>query len=65
MEEIEYLYDIGVVNYTTLVTFKEILRVDQQHSIDYMKSMGEGWLQPALLPQCTSDWRISLSPTAD
>ena len=49
MEEIEYLYDIGVVNYTTLVTFKEILRVDQQHSIDYMKSMGEGWLQPSPL----------------
>ncbi|MDF1583211.1 MAG: cation:proton antiporter [Methyloprofundus sp.] len=48
-EEIEYLYDIGVVNYYTLVTFKEILRVDQQHSIDYLKSMGIGWLQPSPL----------------
>jgi len=48
-EEIEYLYEIGVVNYYTLVTFKDILRVDQQHSIDYMKTMGEGWLQPSLI----------------
>ncbi|MBE0468701.1 MAG: cation:proton antiporter [Methyloprofundus sp.] len=48
-EEIEYLYDIGVVNYYTLVTFKEILRVDQQHSIDYLKSMGIDWLQPSPL----------------
>ena len=48
-EEIEHLYEIGVVNYYTLVTFKEILRVDQQHSIDYMKAMGEGWLQPSPL----------------
>ncbi len=45
-EEIEYLYEIGVVNYYTLVTFKDILRVDQQHSIDYLHAMGVGWLQP-------------------
>jgi len=45
-EEIEHLYEIGVVNYYTLVTFKDILRIDQQHSIDYLKTMGEGWLQP-------------------
>ncbi|MCF7971312.1 MAG: cation:proton antiporter [Methylococcaceae bacterium] len=48
-EEIEYLYEIGVVNYYTLVTFKDILRVDQQHSIDYMKTVGEIWLQPSPL----------------
>lgn len=48
-EEIEYLYQIGVVNYYTLVTFKDILRIDQQHSIDYLKTMGVGWLQPSLL----------------
>lgn len=45
-EEIEYLYEIGVVNYYTLVTFKDILRIDQQHSIDYLNTMGVGWLQP-------------------
>ncbi len=45
-EEIEYLYAIGLVNYYTLITFKDILRVDQQHSLDYLKGMGEGWLQP-------------------
>lgn len=45
-EEIEYLYEIGVVNYYTLVTFKDILRIDQKHSIDYLKSMGVGWFQP-------------------
>ena len=48
-EEIEYLYHIGVVNYYTLVTFKDILRIDQQHSIDYLKTMGVGWLQPSPL----------------
>ncbi|BCG62709.1 MAG: monovalent cation:H+ antiporter, CPA1 family [Methyloprofundus sp.] len=48
-EEIEYLYQIGVVNYYTLVSFKDILRVDQQHSIDYLHAMGVGWLQPNLL----------------
>lgn len=48
-EEIEYLYQIGVVNYYTLVTFKDILRIDQQHSIDYLKAMGVGWLQPSPL----------------
>ncbi len=48
-EEIEYLYEIGVVNYYTLVTFKEILRIDQKHSIDYMQTMGEGWSQPSPL----------------
>ncbi len=44
--EIEYLYEIGLVNYYTLVSFKDILRVDQRHSIDYLKAMGEGWVQP-------------------
>ncbi|SMG62987.1 Cation/H+ exchanger [methanotrophic bacterial endosymbiont of Bathymodiolus sp.] len=48
-EEIEYLYQIGVVNYYTLVSFKDILRVDQQHSIDYLNAMGIGWLQPSML----------------
>ncbi|RLA23779.1 MAG: sodium:proton antiporter [Gammaproteobacteria bacterium] len=48
-EEIEYLYQIGVVNYYTLVTFKDILRVDRQHSIDYLNAMGSGWLQPNIL----------------
>ncbi|NOQ14708.1 MAG: cyclic nucleotide-binding domain-containing protein [Methyloprofundus sp.] len=48
-EEIEYLYQIGVVNYYTLVTFKDILRIDQQHSIDYLQTMGVGWLQPSPL----------------
>jgi len=48
-DEIEYLYEIGMVNYYTLVTFKDILRIDQQHSIDYLKKMGVGWIQPNLL----------------
>ncbi len=48
-EEIDYLYDIGVVNYHTLIEFKSILRIDQQHSIDYLQGMGAGWLQPNLL----------------
>ena len=47
MEEIEYLYEIGVVNYYTLVSFKDILRIDQQHSIDYLSAMGVDWLQPS------------------
>lgn len=46
VEEIEYLYEIGVVNYYTLVTYKDILRIDRQHSIDYLSSMGTGWRQP-------------------
>ena len=45
-QEIEHLYDIGLVNYYTLVTFKDILRVDQQHSGDYLKNTGVGWVQP-------------------
>lgn len=45
-EEIEHLYDIGLVNYYTLMTFKDILRVDQQHSTDYLKNTGVGWVQP-------------------
>ncbi|OQK15884.1 hypothetical protein AU255_16985 [Methyloprofundus sedimenti] len=48
-EEIEYLYEIGLVNYYTLVTFKDILRIDGQHSIDYLNAKGNGWLQPSLL----------------
>jgi CPA1 family monovalent cation:H+ antiporter len=48
-KEIEYLYDIGLVNYYTLVSFKSILRTDQQHSIDYLTAMGVGWLQSSIL----------------
>jgi len=48
-KEIEYLYELGVVNYTTLMSFKSLLRVDQKHSIDYLQSMGVGWLQPSFL----------------
>ena len=48
-EEIEYLYQIGLVNYYTLVTFKDILRIDQQHSVDYLHAMGTGWVQPSML----------------
>ncbi|MDC9729187.1 MAG: cation:proton antiporter [Methyloprofundus sp.] len=47
--EMEDLYEMGAVNYTTLVSFRSLLRVDQQHSIDYLKSMGVGWLQPSFL----------------
>lgn len=48
-DELEYLYQIGVVNYYTLVTFKDILRVDGLHSIDYLNAMGKRWLQPSIL----------------
>jgi len=48
-KEIKYLYEIGLVNYYTLISFKSILRTDQGHSIDYLKSMGVGWLQPSRL----------------
>ncbi len=48
-EEIEYLYEIGMVNYYTLVTFKDILRVDREHSIDYFNALGNDWLQPSIL----------------
>ncbi|TXL15512.1 hypothetical protein BMR05_03250 [Methylococcaceae bacterium HT4] len=40
---------MGNFSYYTLVTFKDILRVDRQHSIDYLHSMGSGWLQPSIL----------------
>lgn len=45
-EEIEHLYEIGLVNYYTLMTFKDILRVDSQHSGDYLKNTGVDWVQP-------------------
>jgi len=48
-KEIEYLYELGAVNYTTLMSFKSLLRVDQKHSIDYLQSMGVGWLQHSFL----------------